>query len=715
MSRFLNRFGIGQRLVALSAVPLAFAVILASSYLLNSYNQKTELEHLQRLLSLTPKASNLVHELQKERGRSAGYIGSGGAETARANLNEQRKSTDLIIKGYEDHLKSLSDPEILEVTEEIRAKIAADLSTLAQIRSEVSQLGIVVPEMARFYTGIINHAISLVELVRQASTDDRTSKQLTALLSIIEAKEQAGLERAMGANGFSKGEFSAPLFDRFMSLITKQSQYLNAFEKEAEADVTGFFQRTVTGPSLETVQKMRDFVISSRGTIPENKITGGYWFAEITKKINLYKAVEDYQKERIVSNIQERLRASSTWLWIVEFTLFISLLIVAGIVFATYRSLSLPLFAIRKAMEDIANDRTSIEIPYQDFNTDIGKMATATEAFRINQIERVKAEIAAKEAEDARLQQVKDGEEEKRKASKREAERAELEAEQKQRRLQLIENTTQEFNNELIATIGHLGQSSQELDRVANDLDTTNSKTESQSNVVSGLAEKTNQNMQTVASAIEELSSSIREIGRQVNESGEITSKAVTETDGAQEAMQKLSASSQAIGEMLTMINEIAEQTNLLALNATIEAARAGDAGKGFAVVASEVKGLASQTSKATGEIELLVQNMQDANQHMEGAVDRIGQAIHETSQIVTVISDAVDQQSVATQEISNNVQQTSNDTKSVTETAQKMKADVIDSKSVIQLVRASSNEITAHGEKLSKIANTFIQNLKKA
>jgi methyl-accepting chemotaxis protein len=156
----------------------------------------------------------------------------------------------------------------------------------------------------------------------------------------------------------------------------------------------------------------------------------------------------------------------------------------------------------------------------------------------------------------------------------------------------------------------------------------------------------------------EEVTTTIGEIARRTSEASAIAGEAVQLALNTSSTMQKLEASSEAIGAVLSLITSVAEQTNLLALNATIEAARAGEAGRGFAVVASEVKELAQQTATATQEIGERIRTIQGDSRDAVVAIEQITETIGSISDVAAAVAAAVEEQAVTMSEIGRTVEE---------------------------------------------------------
>jgi methyl-accepting chemotaxis protein len=267
-----------------------------------------------------------------------------------------------------------------------------------------------------------------------------------------------------------------------------------------------------------------------------------------------------------------------------------------------------PILRLVGAMRDVASGDLDVDVSDSARADEIGEMARALDVFKMNALDKIRAETESERARDqaARQRQQSDAEKAEADAQLRFAVQSLGSGLRNLSQGDLVSTIDTPFTGELDAlridfneSVGRMRDALHHIRDNAGSIQAGSAQLRSAADDLSRRTEQQAASLEQTAAAVDQISATVRTASERATD----TDKLAGETTGdarasgqivarAVEAMSRIEGASGKINQIIGVIDEIAFQTNLLALNAGVEAARAGEAGKGFAVVAQEVREL---------------------------------------------------------------------------------------------------------------------------
>lgn len=365
MKKIINRAPMYAKFAMVLFLPLIALAWFAVNGVLDRQAAVRELERLQTMTALAQNAGDWIHQMQIERGMSSGYLASEG-EAFGQRLNQQRPETDAAAEVFIQQRAGLDGNTLSAAASEQLDQLVQQWQRTAPLRREVDQLSVRMELVLNHYTSINHQLMGLVGSLTQQTSEGEISRQLAAYFNLLQAKDLAGIERAMLSAAFGADGMSFEMLNRYLSLLGEEVAFLTGFRAFSAADERRQLDSALSGPEIERLIERRELAIQQHEV-------GGYsvdpneWFEWQTVKIGRLKALEDSVSEGIVATTVDMQREAQNALWRYIIISLLATMAAVAMAILIVRTLTRPLTAALTNISTRGNDLTQrLVVPGSD-------------------------------------------------------------------------------------------------------------------------------------------------------------------------------------------------------------------------------------------------------------------------------------------------------------------------------------------------------------
>jgi hypothetical protein len=271
--------------------------------------KQREIDELKRLMSraqLVVAAGAMIHALQVERGATSIFLASAGKRFGDTRQDYIGQSEEVEQRLREQIAKELDDPSDADARIiSLIAWVVYGLDAMPELRERITQLGLSGNDSIGAFSRLIAGHISLIFEVADAAVDPEISQLLVALFNLVQGKEFAGQERALGALAYASGICKLPLQERLAGLRDAQDDHFRVFLKFAEEPVAAQWQDIQATSYFQELERLRRLLSSAGARTALDPNLSDAWFDCCTDRIS---ALWNLQCE-LVDELQQRCAA----------------------------------------------------------------------------------------------------------------------------------------------------------------------------------------------------------------------------------------------------------------------------------------------------------------------------------------------------------------------------------------------------------------------